>query len=289
MVLVGHSMGGLLAKLQTVDSGDNFWNIVSDKNFEEVQLEPQVRANLARVFFFDANRSVRRVITIGTPHRGSNLANERTRWLAQRLISLPERTVETTQELLATGPDVIKEAEVLSIRTSIDSLSPSSPVFPVLLKSKPPEGIKYHNVVGVVPEDGWLFSVAGKSDGAVPYDSAHLDDVASEVVVSADHINLHRHPRSVLEVRRILLEHLGNVRGGHFRPPPIDTACYAAPLIESQLLDQDAAARQASPVVDPALPGLVWENPAPRASTRPGPSADAIRLIQDTAPLGHGR
>jgi hypothetical protein len=35
-----------------------------------------------------------------------------------------------------------------------------------------------------------------------------LEDVESEIVVPADHVNLHRHPRSVLEVRRILLEHL---------------------------------------------------------------------------------
>ena len=37
MVLVGHSMGGLVSKLQTVDSGNRFWQTLSDKPFAELQ------------------------------------------------------------------------------------------------------------------------------------------------------------------------------------------------------------------------------------------------------------
>ena len=39
MVLVGHSMGGLVSQLQTLESGDDFWRIVSDKPFEELQAD----------------------------------------------------------------------------------------------------------------------------------------------------------------------------------------------------------------------------------------------------------
>jgi hypothetical protein len=35
-----------------------------------------------------------------------------------------------------------------------------------------------------------------------------MDDVESEIVVSAHHSNIHTTPRSILEVRKILLEHL---------------------------------------------------------------------------------
>ncbi len=45
-------------------------------------------------------------------------------------------------------------------------------------------------------------------DGVVPYSSAHLEGVDSELVVPADHFTVHHHPLAVLEVRRILLEHL---------------------------------------------------------------------------------
>jgi hypothetical protein len=49
-----------------------------------------------------------------------------------------------------------------------------------------------------VPEQG---------DGVVPYRSAHLEGVESEVTVPAEHVHVHHHPLAVREVRRILLEH----------------------------------------------------------------------------------
>ncbi|MEN8162474.1 MAG: hypothetical protein ABFS41_20560, partial [Myxococcota bacterium] len=43
MVLVGHSQGGLLAKLTVVDSGDRFWRNISKKPFAQMNLEPDER------------------------------------------------------------------------------------------------------------------------------------------------------------------------------------------------------------------------------------------------------
>jgi len=76
-----------------------------------------------------------------------------------------------------------------------------------MLSSHKAPWVKHHNIVGVVSEKGWLGKISEKGDGVVPYESAHLDDVASEIVVDADHVNVHQHPRSILEVRRILLDH----------------------------------------------------------------------------------
>jgi hypothetical protein len=50
-------------------------------------------------------------------------------------------------------------------------------------------------------------------DGVVPYSSAHIDEALSELVVPADHYHVHHHPLAILEVRRILLEHLREVDG----------------------------------------------------------------------------
>ena len=47
---------------------------------------------------------------------------------------------------------------------------------------------------------------AGGSDGMVPYDSAHVDGVASELLVSSGHLCQDK-PAVIGEVRRILLEH----------------------------------------------------------------------------------
>jgi hypothetical protein len=76
-------------------------------------------------------------------------------------------------------------------------------------------GVHYHSIIGQAPAGDPLRQVGyvlgqtdRRSDGVVPYSSAHISGVESELVVEADHSNVHRHPLAVLEVRRILLEHL---------------------------------------------------------------------------------
>ena len=213
-VLVGHSMGGLVSKLQTVDSGNRFWQTVSSKPIEAVSATPETRNSLAHTLFFQPNPSVRRVITIGTPHRGSQFANGATRWIGSKLISIPSKIVNNRQKLLRDNPGVFYEDTLLEINTSIDSLAPDSPLLPILLTADHAPWTTYHNIVGRIPAEGFFGKVASEGDGVVELASAQLDEtqVASQVLVPADHVNIHRHPRAILEVRRILLEHLQQLR-----------------------------------------------------------------------------
>ena len=222
MVLVGHSMGGLVSRLQTIDSGEDFWRMCSDRPFSEVKASPEERQVLAQTYFFHPNPSVRRVITIGTPHQGSKFANDTTRWLAEKLITLPERTLQGRDELARENPGVFRTASLCEVKTSLDSLAPESPVFSVLASAKRPAWVKYHNIVGVVPRKGILGWIAHNGDGAVSYRSAHVEGVASELVVPADHLTVHRHPLSVLEVQKILLLHLDELRSFPNQPPQRD-------------------------------------------------------------------
>lgn len=207
MVLVGHSMGGLVARLQTIDSGDDYWRLLTDRPFSELQADEATRARLSRTVYFQPNPSIRRVVTIGTPHRGSDYANDYTRWLGRKLITLPEMMVRATQGLTRNNPGFFKDTDLLTISTSIDSLAPTSPVLPLILKSPTAPWTRYHNIVGLVTQQGFVGSLAAGGDGIVSYASAHLEDVESEISVDADHLTIHRHPRSILEVRRILLDH----------------------------------------------------------------------------------
>jgi pimeloyl-ACP methyl ester carboxylesterase len=213
MVLVGHSMGGLVSKLQTVNSGDDYWHIVSDKPFQEVKASPELKQKLETAFYFQPNPSIRRLITIGTPHRGSTFANSTTRYLAQKLIKLPKMTLLSQEELVRNNPGLFRDPAMVTVKTSLDSLAPESPILPVMLHSKRPPWVTTHNIAGVVRDEGFFGRVAHDGDGVVAFESAHLDDVASEIVVNADHVTVHRHPLSVLEVRRILLEHLDDLLG----------------------------------------------------------------------------
>ena len=67
-------------------------------------------------------------------------------------------------------------------------------------------GISSHSIIGVKKgpkEEG--------GDGVVSYQSAHLDDVDSELVVRSGHSS-QANPRVVSEVRRILIKHLLELR-----------------------------------------------------------------------------
>jgi hypothetical protein len=211
MVLVGHSMGGLICELQTFNSGDAYWNIMSDQPFQLVKSTPETLRGLQNTFFFRPNPSVRRVVTIGTPHRGSNFSNSTTQWLSEKFITLPSMLVRSKEQLEKDNPGLFARSELIRVRTSIDSLAPDSPILPVMLSTPRPPWVTYHNIVGRIPEEGFLGRVVGGSDGVVAFTSAHLDNVASEVVVNADHVEINRHPLTALELQRILLDHLAHL------------------------------------------------------------------------------
>jgi pimeloyl-ACP methyl ester carboxylesterase len=211
MVLVGHSMGGLVSKLQTLESGDDFWHILSDKPLSDLKAADQDREKLARLVYFHPNPAVKRIITIGTPHHGSDFANDYTRLFFRKFIHLPDMLTELTNKLVVANPGFFKNTAMLTTTTSIDSLAPNDPIFPVMVTAQKGPGVKYHNIVGRIDRSGFVKQWTEDGDGIVSYKSAHLDDVMSERPVTADHLAVHRHPLATLEVRRILLEHMNEL------------------------------------------------------------------------------
>lgn len=217
MVLVGHSMGGLVSRLQTVHSGNDFWHLLSEEPFDSLEASEKERQQLADLVFFEPNPAIRRVVTIGTPHRGSKLANDYTRWLGRKLIRLPTMIVQGNERIVRANPE-LRNTELLTVTTSVDSLSPDSQVTPVVLNAKRAPWVTYHNIVGVL-EKSRLPTVDDEGgDGVVSLASARMEDTASELTVNADHMTVHQSPRTILEVRRILLTHLLESRQHIARP-----------------------------------------------------------------------
>ncbi len=175
MVLVGHSMGGLISHMQIVNSRDDFWHLVSDRPISLVKADERTLHDLDRTFYFQANTSVRRVITIGTPHRGSHLANDFTEYLGEKLISLPDQMKQMTDRfaMLRLGnPGFFRDTRMIDTQTSLDSLAPDCPALPALLAAQRPPWVKYDNIVGRLPRDNWQVRLFGDGDGVVPYESA---------------------------------------------------------------------------------------------------------------------
>ncbi len=215
MVLVGHSMGGLISRLQVMNSENNFWNLISDAPFEEVKLNECTKDELRKWFFFDANPSIRRVITIATPFNGSEAANDVTKWLAARAISLPGKFSSVIEDFLSTQDSLIKDHTLLNIETSIDSLAPDCPFLKAMDKCYISRNVALNNINGRLNKGDRRWYLPNNGDGVVNWYSSHRTDVESEKTVSAIHMVIHAHPAVILETHRILVEHLYQMQVEH--------------------------------------------------------------------------
>lgn len=211
MIVIGHSMGGLIARMLTQDSGDRFWRAVSRAPFQPSQLDPQTARHAQRVYFFQPHPSVRRVVTIASPYRGSGYANGFTQWLARSVISLPARTLRTMGDVFRLG-----SRSGIRSPTSFDGLAPGSPILQALECSPLSPDVAYHNIVAIRDPDARTLS-----DGVVDFVSASRRDVRSELVVRASHSDVQRRDKTVSEVFRILMRHLQEC--GAVEPLPLDT------------------------------------------------------------------
>jgi pimeloyl-ACP methyl ester carboxylesterase len=204
MVLVGHSMGGLLTKMMVQDSGTHLWRLISDRSIDEFAGEPEDRDLFLRALIFEPRPEVRRVIFIATPHRGSQVDRGSLQHLGARLVRLPDPLRAAYGRLLArNGPEFFKERIRSGLPTSIDELEWGSPVLTGLHDLRFSPVVKVHSIIADLRDP----PRAGGSDGLVPYESAHLDGMASELLVSSGHLCQDR-PAVIREVRRILVEHL---------------------------------------------------------------------------------
>ena len=207
MILVGHSMGGLVSKMQTIDSDDEFWSIISQRDIDSLNATDEIKSHLKDVFYFEKNPSISRLISIATPHRGSRYANNATRWLSHKIFTVPKLLETTYLELVQNNKSTMQNTRHLMIPTSIDSLAPNSPFIAKLLESE--ARVKQHNIVGNVSKTTWSGTeTATGGDGIVSTVNASLDNVESEIFVNEEHQRVHQHPQTILEVRRILVENL---------------------------------------------------------------------------------
>jgi len=209
MVLIGHSMGGILANIQIRSSGQRIRDLYLEKPIEELALRPEEKSQLRDVLIFESVPTVERAIFIAAPHRGSEMANNALGRLGSRLIHVPIDLYNTgltiTQLERITGLSPIAVQGLESRPDSIKSLSPGSVFLAEVVQLPVASRTAYHSIIGQAdPSD----SVEEGSDGVVPYWSSHLEGVSSEKIVDATHTTITKHPDAIEEVRRLLYSHL---------------------------------------------------------------------------------
>ncbi|NUN97651.1 MAG: hypothetical protein HUU16_15915, partial [Candidatus Omnitrophica bacterium] len=202
IVMIGHSMGGLLARFLSQDSGEAFWNATWTVPIDRLDLTPEERDEFQRTLYFKRLPFIRRVVFMATPHQGSPIAMRPLGWLGTQLVDLPK----PTRMFIQTVGDKNKQYARMSLDedyfTSINQLRTDSPVLAALAEAPRSPEVHYHNIVGNaqgVGEEG--------SDGVVLLPSARISWAESELIVPARHTQIHEHPLVIKEIERILRLH----------------------------------------------------------------------------------
>lgn len=254
MLLIGHSMGGLLAKMMAQDSRSHLWELRSSQPFEQLVGPPEDRDLLRQVMFFKPEPEVRRLILIATPHQGSRLDRGLIRQVGSRLCRLPDPLQQVHQRLLASnGAEFFTPALGKRLPTSLDQLAWEHPELQALVALGIDPRVTYHSIIADLRDP----PLVDGTDGIVPYASAHLDGASSELLVHGGHL-CQTHPLVIREVGRILTEHLrlpvATRLGGRSQDDPFQ---YGA---------SDETAR-------PCAAGFPRRRPGPRSGWRAGAGA----------------
>lgn len=204
MVLIGHSMGGVIARLLVSSSGgDRLLDRLTGEAETRGMRCQRLKQRLMPVLEFEPLPQADRAVFIATPHRGTRIAGERSgRWLS-RMIRLPLAVLESFADVLqdaragtGSGNDPAR------LPNSVDNLREDDPFVLAAADLEISPRVRYHSIIARSTADGRLEMT---DDGLVPYRSAHLAGAVSEKVIVAGHSVQETVP-SILELRRILHE-----------------------------------------------------------------------------------
>jgi len=201
IIVLGHSMGGVISHTLVSTSGDHLWASVFRKPPAQLKGDPAAISNLQRILIFQKNPRISRIIFMAAPHRGSPMAtsfigfvgNSLTRLSPMQESGFSRLARENPQAMMPDASTFYDGGRFSAVRT----LSPKSPALIAL--SKLPIPIPYHSVIGQQHPG----PVDTGSDGVVPYWSSHLDGADSELIVRSGH-GVISNPEAITEVIRIL-------------------------------------------------------------------------------------
>lgn len=205
MVLVSHSLGGLLSKMQTINSERVAWDAVFGADADRLHAKVPADSIVKRSLIFEANPRIDRVVFICVPHRGSPLADQFVGAIGISLIHLPAQVVDGIQKQIGHTLAVAAGRKGFVFPPSVHDLSPKSPLLHALARQ--PIQAPHHTIAG----DRGKGDSPNSSDGVVPYGSSHLESAQSERIVPGPH-GSYKLPQCVEELRRILHLHLKSTR-----------------------------------------------------------------------------
>ncbi|HET9522942.1 MAG TPA: alpha/beta fold hydrolase [Terrimicrobiaceae bacterium] len=208
LVIVGYSMGGVIARILSTSVGSRYWDAIGKVPFDRAPIDSEDRAALRKVLFWNPVPGLDRTVFMATPHRGTRLADSTFAGLGQRLVGLPKDFLQFQARILNALGNIL-QGDFFTARavTGISSLSPSAPLYKALDGAPFAPRLKYDSIIGDRGKGDGIES----SDGIVGYWSSHLAGAQSELIVPTGH-EAHLHPNTVADLRRILILNLRTIK-----------------------------------------------------------------------------
>lgn len=208
IVVLGHSMGGMIARSLITDSGMSLWDAYFNKSPEQTPLSKETRKIMTGALIFRHRPEISRVVFLSASLRGSYLATSFIGRLGSRIIGDPSDLSKASLEVVKVAKPSADGEKLQRTPNSVAGLDPSSR-FLLTINSLPvARGIPYHSIMGDRGKGGnHDHTPPISTDGIVPYWSSHIDGAQSELIVPSNHWS-NQNPEAIAEVRRILLEHL---------------------------------------------------------------------------------
>jgi hypothetical protein len=206
LVVIGHSMGGLLAKSLAVDSGTQLWDSVFTVPPAALHASDADKQTFENAFLLKPWNSVGLIVFLGTPQHGSAAADQLIGRLSSVLMHLPSDYVHLMRDVGDRYPDDLQpdiQRQFKSGRvTSIESLSPNYPLMRAFGSLPVAAGVPFHSIMGTAVSDRH----GNPSDGFVTVDSARIPGSQSDTLLPIRHRQFdHAAPLNV--VYRLLREY----------------------------------------------------------------------------------
>lgn len=192
MVVVGHSMGGLITHYSQCEEP---WKLLLASDIPQEQLkhlldkkyvdqpfdDPALEALRKDYFFHPVKAGL--VIYLATPHRGAPVARYRLVETLNRLVSLPQNLLKEAYNVATLQQDILllNPQDAYLWFTSVSQLRPNS--YSIMgLQGLKVRNVPTHSIIGNRNKG----TCPKCSDGVVPYWSSHIS-WGTETIVPADH------------------------------------------------------------------------------------------------------
>jgi pimeloyl-ACP methyl ester carboxylesterase len=205
-VVLGHSLGGPIARILTSHSDDQFEKALFTRPWNSLVMTDVVRTAAQRAIFFEPVPEFRRVIYLAGTMRGSRLADQIEARALSRILPRRRLLQQFYNEIVNNnGVEAFTDWYRNRVPSSIDNQSPESPLLEATNNLRQEPYVVSHNIqANATP----VLPLNLTTDLLVPFTSSYIENTMSSLMLHGQNHFCTHDPRTLAEIKRILQENM---------------------------------------------------------------------------------